>query len=169
MPLVDEVEPESELLEGSDEFIVLLVVEVELETELFEVSDGFVVPLVVEVESEVELLVDSDIFVVPFDIESELAAELLDVLSLCDISGGADTLSEVSLLLLQAVAERHSITVNKAAIFLFIFYPFLSDHSRASETSAKSLRISSFCGQCFSHLPHFTQSDALPCDFAKLL
>lgn len=33
--------------------------------------------------------------------------------------------------------------------------------SNASATSAKSLRIGRCCGQAFSHLPHFMQSDAL--------
>ena len=75
---------------------------------------------VADVELAVELLDDSDVFVVLFDTESELVVELLDVLSLCDTSGGADTLFEELSLLLQAVTERHRRTADKTAIILFI-------------------------------------------------
>ncbi len=147
---------------------MLLVDEVELETELFGGSGKFVVLLVVEVESEVELLVYSDIFVVLFDNESELVVELLDVLSLDDMIDGADMLLDGFSPPLQAVAERHIKTADNAAIILFIFNLFPLNYSKASEILSKSVRIGSFCGQRFSHLPHFTQSAALPCSSVRL-
>ena len=106
-----------ELLEDSGGFVMLLVTEVELVAELLDDSEGFVVLLVAKVELEAGLLVDS---VVLFETESELFVELLDVLSLCDICGGADALFEELSPLLQAVAERHSKTADKTAIILFI-------------------------------------------------
>ena len=83
---------------------------------------GFVVLPLKEVELEAELLAESNVSVVLFDMASELIVELLDVLSLCDISGGADTLFEELSPLLQTVTEKRSKTADKTAIILFILY-----------------------------------------------
>ena len=118
---VTEDELKEELLEELCEFAVLLVTEDEFDAELLEDSDEFVTLLVSDVEFEPELSADSDVFVVLFDMGSELVVELPDVLSLCDIDDGTDSLFE-ELLLLQAVAVRHIKAADKAAIILFILY-----------------------------------------------